>query len=120
MAEHKHTPLPLVSMEEAMQDWRQAVMIAQPLANSAYVRTVCEEVVRRAHILSELHRLNFPEVAAFLLMTSRDWVLGGDKVENVGKRMPKTLHDLGVLKATTLTQEQLKRAMAHPIIRTVQ
>lgn len=103
-----------------MQDWREAVQIAQPTANSAYVRTVCEEVVRRAHILSELHRLNFPEVAAFLLMASRDWVLGGDKVENVGKRMPKTLHDLGVLKATTLTQEQLREAMSRPVIRTVQ
>jgi hypothetical protein len=88
----------LVTLDDAMQDWRRVVLTTQPTANADYVRTVCEEVVRRAQILSGQNRLRFPEVVAFLLMRSRAWVFGGLPVSKIGEKMPKTIHDLGMMK----------------------
>ena len=90
----------LVSLEEAMSDWRQVATTCQPTANADYVRTVCEEIVRRARLLAESSHLRFPEVAAFLLTRSRSWVLGGLPVQKIGEKLPKNLHDLGMLKLT--------------------
>lgn len=116
-----------IPLNEAMQDWRRVVHHAQPMTNADYVRTVCEEIVRRAQLLSTNSRLNFPEVAAFLLMRSRAWVLGGLPVQKIGEKLPKTLGDLGMMKIAEggangepLSVNELKSALARPKIRTLQ
>jgi hypothetical protein len=88
----------LVRMEEAMSDWRMVAIRAQPMVNADYIRTVCEEIVRRAEILSRESTLRFEEVAGFLLTRTRAWVLGGLPVTKIGEKLPKNLHDLGMLK----------------------
>ncbi len=88
----------VVRLEEAMADWRQAVIGAQPLVNADYIRTVCEEIVRRAEIIARENPVRFEDVAGFLLTRSRAWVLGGLPVQKIGEKMPKNLHDLGMLK----------------------
>ncbi len=113
-------PKELVTLEEAMADWRQVVITCQPTANADYVRTVCEEIVRRARLLAESSHLRFPEVAAFLLTRSRSWVLGGLPVQKIGEKLPKNLHDLGMLKLAEgsedggpLSGKELQSAMSH-------
>lgn len=120
-------PSGLVSLEDAMADWRRAVHGADPQAPEALVRTVCEEVVHRAHILAEGNRLNRAEVAAFLLTRSRQWVLGGLPVTGIATKLPKTLGDLGMLKITEggkdgepLDTATLKMALAAPKHRIIQ
>ena len=110
----------LVSLEEAMSDWRQVAITCQPTANADYVRTVCEEIVRRARLLSEQSALRFPEVAAFLLTRSRSWVLGGLPIQKIGEKLPKTLGDLGMMKLAEggedgepLSGDELKKALRH-------
>lgn len=87
-----------VTAEEAMQDWRQAVITAQPIANADFVRTVCQSILKMAHKMASENNLNFPEVAAFYLMTTRQWCIGGFPVAGVLNRLPTTLHDLGLMK----------------------
>ena len=89
---------PRVTAEEAMQDWRQAVCTAQPLANADFVRAVCQNILHLAHRLAMENNLKFPKVAAFLLMASRQWCLGGFPVTKVLDRIPTDLHGLGLLK----------------------
>lgn len=110
----------LTTLEEAMADWRQVAITCQPTANADYVRTVCEEIVRRARLLSEQSALRFPEVAGFLLTRSRAWVIGGLPVQKIGEKLPKTLGDLGMLKLAEgndtggpLDGAELKAALAH-------
>lgn len=117
----------LVSLEEAMDDWRRVACTAQPAANADYVRTVCDEIVNRARMLSETSKLNFPEVAAFLLTRSRAWILGGTPINNIGAKMPKTLGDLGMMKIAEggahggpLSVTDLKSALARPTNRIIQ
>ena len=113
-------PKELVTLEEAMADWRQVVITCQPTANADYARTVCEEIVRRARLLSESSALRFPDVAGFLLTRTRSWVLGGLPVQKIGDKLPKTLGDLGMMKLAEggedgepLSGDELKRALAH-------
>lgn len=87
-----------VKLEEAMANWRQVAITCQPLANADYVRTVCEEIVRRAQIISRENPVRFEDVAGFLLTRTRAWVLGGLPITSIGGKLPKTLHDLGMLK----------------------
>jgi hypothetical protein len=118
---------PLVTLEEAMADWRQVVITTQPTANPDFVRATCDEIVNRARFLSTASKLNFPEVAAFLLTRSRAWVLGGSSVNSIMPRMPKTLGDLGMMKIAEggqhgepLSATDLKQALARPKHRTIQ
>lgn len=125
-------PLPTVpqaytTLEEATADWRRVVIGAQPTANADYVRTVCEEIVRRAEVISREAPVAFPEVAGFLLMRTRAWVLGGLPVTKIGAKLPKNLSDLGMLKLAEggrdggpLSEAELKQAMQRPILRTIQ
>ena len=113
-------PKELVTLEEAMADWRQVVITCQPTANADYVRTVCEEIVRRARLLAESSALRFPDVAGFLLTRTRSWVLGGFPVQKIGDKLPKTPGDLGMMKLAEggedgepLSGDELKRALAH-------
>lgn len=117
----------LVRLEEAMADWRRVVCTTQPGVNADYVRTVCEEIVRRAKILAETNPIRFEDVAAFLLTRSRAWVLGGMPVNRIGHKLPKTLGDLGMMKIAEggqngepLSVEDLKIALARPKHRTMQ
>ena len=87
-----------VRLEDAMADWRRTVIACQPTANANYVRTVCEEIVRRAQIISQQSAVQFAPVAGFLLTRTRAWVLGGLPVSKIGEKMPKNLTDLGMLK----------------------
>ena len=110
----------LTPLEDAMADWRQVAITCQPTANADYVRTVCEEIARRARLLSESSALRFPEVAGFLLTRSRAWVIGGLPVQKIGEKLPKTLGDLGMLKLAEgndtggpLDGDELKAALAH-------
>lgn len=89
-----------VQMEEAMADWRRVAVMSQPMANADYVRTVCEEIVRRAQIIARENPVRFEEVAGFLLTVTRRWVLGGLPITKIGEKLPKNLHDLGMLKLT--------------------
>ena len=88
----------VVRLEEAMSDWRMTAIGAQPMTNADYIRTVCEEIVRRAEILARESTLRFEDVAGFLLTRSRAWVLGGLPITKIGEKLPKTLTDLGMLK----------------------
>ena len=88
----------VVKMEEAMADWRQVAITCQPMANADYVRTVCEEIVRRAEIIARENPVRFEDVAGFLLTRTRAWVLGGLPITSIGAKLPKNLHDLGMLK----------------------
>ena len=56
----------LVSLEEAMADWRRVAVTCQPTANADYARTVCEEIVRRARILSKHCDLMFVVLGFFV------------------------------------------------------
>lgn len=110
----------LTSLEAAMEDWRKVALTCQPTANADYVRTVCEEIVRRARLLAESSALRFPDVAGFLLTRSRSWVLGGLPVQKIGEKLPKNLHDLGMLKLAEgsedggpLSGKELQSAMSH-------
>lgn len=111
----------LVSLEEAMADWRRVALTCQPHLNADYIRTVCEEIVRRAQILAETSPLEFGKVAAFLLTRTRAWVLGGLPVGDIGGKLPKTLGDLGMMKIAEggedgepLSGDELKRALKGP------
>lgn len=117
----------LVTLEQAMDDWRRVACQCQPAANADYVRTVCDEIVNRARMISMSSALNFPEVAAFLLTRSRAWILGGLPINNVGAKMPKTLGDLGMMKIAEggahggpLSTADLKSALARPVNRIIQ
>lgn len=88
----------VVRLEEAMSDWRMTAIGAQPMVNADYIRTVCEEIVRRAEILARESTLRFEDVAGFLLTRTRAWVLGGLPIPKIGEKLPKNLHDLGMLK----------------------
>lgn len=110
-----------------MDDWRRVALTGAPAANPDYVRTVCEEIVRRAKMLSDHNRLNFSEVAAFLLTRTRAWLLGGLPIQKIGEKLPKTLGDLGMLKIAEggangepLALNDLKAAIARPQHRIIQ
>jgi hypothetical protein len=121
------TAATLVTLEDAMADWRRVACTAQAAVNPDYVRTVCDEIVNRARMLSTTSKLNFPEVAGFLLTRSRAWILGGLPINQIGAKMPKTLGDLGLMKIAEggvngepLPVEDLKSAMARPQHRIIQ
>lgn len=110
----------MITLEEAMADWRRVAMTCQPDANADFVRVVCENVVNRARLLSGLADLRFPDVAAFLLLRSRAWILGGLPVGDLIDRLPQTLGDLGMMKLAEggedgepLSVVELQRAMRH-------
>lgn len=114
-------------LEEAMADWRQVAVTTNPTVNADYIRTVCEEIVRRAEIIARESPVSFPEVAGFLLTRSRAWVLGGLPIQKIGEKMPKNLHDLGMLKLAEggidggpLDAKDIKAAMARPKHRIIQ
>lgn len=88
----------MIKADEAMQDWRQAVFRAQPHQNADHIRTVCNSIVVRARKLADDGRVNFNEVAAFLLTKSRNWCLGGLPVSNVVAKLPTNLSELGIMK----------------------
>lgn len=115
----RHTP-ETAQLEKRMELWRRTAVIGNPTANGDYIRTVCEEIVRRAQILSRQSPLNFLDVAVFLLDRSEAWVMGGLPINEIGKKMPKNLTDLGTLKLTEgsaerpggpLTAKELKPAI---------
>lgn len=110
----------LSSLEKAMAAWRRIVIAHHPTANESYILTVCEEVVRRAELLSETSGLRFHEVAGFLLTRTSRWVIGGLPLSQIGGKLPKTLGDLGLMKLAEggengepLSGDELKKALRH-------
>lgn len=88
---------PSEKIEHLKAIWIKLVSQAQPGLNDRYVQTVCEEVVRRAEALCIMSNLSFMKVAPFLLERTKQWVLGGVAVNQIGVRLPKTLDDLGMM-----------------------
>lgn len=97
-----HTAIPQTllpgDLAKAIDAWRQAVLVMRPMANADFVRQLCEDIVKRAHLLSEQSRLRFVDVAIFLLDRSRAWVIEGLPLDQIGGKMPKTLSELGMMK----------------------
>lgn len=85
------------TLDNMMANWRHAVINCQPTANADYVRTVCEEIVRRAQIISQSGPVEFAKIAAFFLDRTRAWVLGGLPVSSIGAKLPKNLQELGFM-----------------------
>jgi hypothetical protein len=97
-------------LEQQMVSWRQIVLTHNPALNADYVRTVCEEIVRRAYLISTTSPLRHEEVARFLLERSLAWVMAGTPVQQIGGRLPKTLGDLGMLRiaeGAALTDQEI-------------
>ena len=106
-----HTP-ETADLDTRMQTWRRIAVVGNPLANGDYVRTVCEEVVRRAAILAGLNsRLRPLDTAVFLLERSQAWIMTGTPINEIGGKLPKSINDLGVLKM----QEGSDEAMGAPL-----
>jgi hypothetical protein len=108
-------------LEQQMSVWRQVVLTHNPALNADYVRTVCEEIVRRAALISTTAPLRHEEVAKFLLERSLAWVMAGAPVQSIGGRLPKTLGDLGMLRiaegaALTDTEIAAIRNVKRPVL----
>lgn len=110
-----------VSLEDAMNDWRNSVGIMYPALRGEYVRTVCEEIVRRADRIARSSSLSFPELAGYFLTRTREWVKQGLPVQKIGAKLPKDLEGVGMLlieqglDGKPLSAEELKHAMAAKI-----
>ena len=103
----------MIKADEAMQDWRQAVYRARPNQNADHIRTVCNSIIVRARKLADESAIDFNEVAAFLLMKSRDWCLGGLPVGNVVAKLPTNLRELGIMKMAE-DGDEVQRVMGNP------
>lgn len=99
------------SLDEMMANWRQVVITSQPTANADYVRTVCEEIVRRAQIISQSGPVEFARIANFFLDRTQAWVLGGLPVSAIGAKLPKNLQELGFM----VMQENVNPLTGGPI-----
>lgn len=88
----------LRALEEQMTRWRMLVLTYKPTLNADHVRTVCEEIVRRATHLSTISPLRHEEVAKFLLERSLRWIIAGEPFNSIGGKLPKTLNELGMLR----------------------
>ena len=109
-------------LERRMAQWRRIAAIGHPATSADYIRTVCEEIVRRAEILSTLWAVDFKTVAVFLLERSEAWVMAGLPIEQIGRKLPKNLTDLGIMKLSEgsdqtpgapLTGAELKQVSKH-------
>jgi len=87
----------LATLETDMNNWRQVAMTCQPTVNADYVRTVCEEIVRRAQLICQSSPADPDKVIPFLLEATRRWVMEGVPVGQLGLRVPKTIDELGIL-----------------------
>lgn len=81
-----------------MDRWKATVVASHPGVSQDYAATLCDEVVKRAQLLSESSYLRTWDVAEFLLDRTRFWILDGLPLDKIGPRLPKTLADLGALK----------------------
>lgn len=81
-----------------MAVFRQVAVACQPHLSGDYIRTVSEEIVRRAKVIGEAHPVDFHGVALFLLERSTSWVSGGLPVAKIGEKLPKDLSSLGMMK----------------------
>lgn len=115
------TPL---SLDQAVVEWQRCVIQRHPHVRIQAARRAVTTVIQRARILSAVNKLNFPEVAAFLLDRSLSWALDGKRMDKIEADLPKTLGDLGMLKIAEggkdgepLEMSELKRALAAPKFR---
>lgn len=104
-------------LEFRMQEWRRLALLGQPTANPDYVRTVSEEIIRRAKIISEQSPVRFLDVAVFFLERTESWLMQGLPMTSIGPRLPKNVTELGLMKMAegsaqipggALTAEELK------------
>jgi hypothetical protein len=100
-----HTP-ESADLLSRMEQWRRLAVIGNPLINADHVRTVCEEVVRRAQLIAQQHASLRPlDIAVFLLERSQAWLMAGTPIGEIGRKLPKTMSDLGVLKMSEGSDE---------------
>lgn len=85
------------NLETDMAKWRQVALTVYPTANADYVRTVCEEVVRRGQIICRSSPADPQKVVPFLLEVTRRWLLGGLRIEAIGAKLPRDISGLGML-----------------------
>lgn len=85
-------------IEPKLIRFRQLAQLANPTANADFIRAIGDDIVKRAHVLSTHHPIDFMTVAVFLLERAADWATQNVPLDQIGGRMPKTLHDLGMLK----------------------
>lgn len=86
-----------VDLMQAIDQWRQAVLIMHPVANADFVRALAEDIVKRASFISERHPVDFNRVARFLLDRSKAWIMEGLSLAEIGPKIPATLSDLGLM-----------------------
>lgn len=86
-----------LNLEADMAKWRQVALTAHPTANADYVRTVCEEIVRRGQIICRGSPADPHKVVPFLLEVTRRWLLGGLRIEAIGAKLPRDISGLGML-----------------------
>lgn len=114
-------------IERKMEQFRRTACLAEPMTNADYIRTVSEEIVRRAQILGQHWPIRVLDVAAFFLERSEAWILSGTPVNQIGPKLPKNLNDIGLmmiaegsqqLSGLPLTREELaviKKEMAKKV-----
>ncbi len=99
----KYPVLPLAASPEEidllskMEHFRMVACRAEPMTNADYIRTVSEEIPRRAQILSQHWPIRFLDVAGFFLERAEAWILGGLPVNQIGHKLPKNLREIGIL-----------------------
>lgn len=85
------------NLETDMAKWRQVALTVQPTANADYVRTVCEEIVRRGQLICRDSPADPHKLVPFLLEVARRWLIGGLRIEAIGQKLPKDIYALGML-----------------------
>lgn len=85
-------------LKARMERWKAVATMGEPLTNRVLITTICEEIVRRAFALAQQSDLRPHEVATFLLERSEAWLIAGRKVGEIGRDIPRTLGELGLLK----------------------
>lgn len=111
-----------LSLDEATAEWRRVVLARRNVHPREALDTV-NFIVGRARILAATNRLNFLDVAGFLLDRTLSWALAGKTMGEIKNKLPVTLGDLGMLKIVEggsqgepLEMSELKRALAAPKI----
>lgn len=80
-----------------MEQWRKTVCTIHPMASGDYIRTLSEEIVRRAVILSQHWPIRALDVAVFFLERTEAWVMGGLALNQIGHKLPKNLREIGIM-----------------------
>lgn len=111
-----------VVLDEKKVRWAMTIRQAHPTVDPAYLQTVSEEIVRRAHLIAMQHPgVDSLSVASFFLDRTLAWVIGGMAVPKIGPALPRNVKELGEMvlreRVNPISGGRLTAADLQPVIK---